>query len=187
MKRQTRFPEAKGCGKCFSFIKNNIIYISIFFLIICFLGYYFLNNKNYQNAIFPDVKKIEEAIKNIHKNCIILNFLNENNPVDFLNVKEFSGNIIGSIQIEKPEKWEGPYLPSVILYKNKPFSIFVHKSGYYIVPGIETILDDEKVIGKDIIFNQETDMETILRQYPSLNPNGKALIKKIDIEIKNKI
>lgn len=166
--------------------KNKKRYISLNALIILLsiIFILFFSCRKY-NEIYlstnDEIKKISELILKINKDCKIIKFLNINNQIDFLNIEEFSGNIVGSMELKNPENWDGPYLDYNPTYNGKLFSILNHKNGIYIVPGNETVLFDGAMIGREIIFNEDTDLEEIKIKYPSINPNGKSLIRKLNI------
>lgn len=164
--------------------KQNYIYHVIFLISIFLAGlliFFSFKKNNNCNQQFLEIAKI---IEKIDKKCKILCFIDEHNPINFLNVKEFSGNTIGSIQISDPKKWEGPYLNEVPFYGEKPISIFVHQSGVYLVPGNGTSLDNGKIIGKDIVFDKNFNEENLIKTFPELTKNGKKLICKINIDFK---
>lgn len=162
----------------FKFITFILIIISLIFVVFYF---FFKSNKNLYNE---KIYEIGQIIEDIDKKCKIICFANEHNPIDFLNVKEFSGNHIGSIQIANPKNWTGPYLEQIALYKQKPINIFVHSSGCYIIPGEGTLLSENKIVGKDIIFDSSFNEEEFFKNYPCLFNDNKRLIYKLKINVK---
>ena len=161
---------------------NFVIFLTIIISLIAIIFYHFFKtDKNLYNEKIYEIGKI---IEDIDKKCQILCFAGEYNPIDFLNVKEFTGNHIGSIQIADPKKWAGPYSEEIALYKEKPITVFVHNSGCYIIPGKGTILNENKEVGKDIIFDSSFDEELLIKNNPSLIQNGKRLIYKLKINVK---
>jgi hypothetical protein len=160
---------------------NNLYYIITTIsaaLIILFSFYYYMSHKK---NLHPSVKTLVDIIEKIDQSCRIQKCINQHNTIDFLNVKEFAGNTVGSIILEKPEKWIGPYVDTIIMYNEKPLSLFVNSLGCYIVPSNDTVLEDGATIGKDIIFDDTTDMKNIIKDYPSLCPQGMCLIGKVDL------
>ncbi len=131
------------------------------------------------------VSQLATILKQIHSSCKITGYTQELNPIDFLNVKEFSGSILGSFQFESPENWKGPYTYDSIGFKGHPFALLVNKDGYFIVPGNGSILDDGTIVGKDIIFDSQTDIKECLKKYPGLFISGKCLIAHISLDGKS--
>jgi len=155
----------------------NIFLILIILILVSITGYLFFKKKPC-NKQFSEIVKI---IEKIDEKCKIQLFTNKKNSINFLNIKEFSGNHVGSIQIGDPKNWEGPYMTEIPSYKNVPLEIFVHSSGCYVIPGDGTILDDGKIIGKDILFDEKFDLNKFLEEYSSL----KGLICKINVDLKD--
>lgn len=168
-----------------SFNKKNILNILILIVIISLCAalswFYF---KKIHSPIHKDVKKICSILEKIDKKCKIIKCLNINNNIDFLTVKEFAGDTIGSIILEEPKNWEGPYTESLITYNDKPFSLYIVDQKSYIVPSAETILEDGAVIGKDIIFDENANIQQLLKQFPSLSPSSGCLIQEISLSLK---
>ena len=149
------------------------------------LGTYFFLYHFKRTQYNETVLNLSEIIEKIDSSCKIMCFAEDMNAIDFLNIKEFAGDHVGSMKVNAPQQWKGPYAEEISLYNGKPFNIFVHATGAYIVPGVGTILDDGKIIGKDIVFDENFDMENFCKTFDSLCPKGKRLIKKLKIDVKN--
>jgi hypothetical protein len=137
-----------------------------FFLLVSFYYMYLLRSID-DTTISADITKLEKIFDRIHETCVIRKFDREKNSINFLNTKSFAGTKVGSMTLEFPEKWEGPYLVKEPVIQNKPYQIALTKNGYYIMPGDGVKLPNGKVIGKDIIINAQTDIEALIK-----NPDG---------------
>jgi hypothetical protein len=173
-------------ARCFvSKKKNRLFFISILlFAIALFLFIFISSYRRNKMCYHNDIYELGKIIEKIDSNCKIIGFTGTINAIDFLNVKDFTGTHVGSIQIGAPQNWKGPYKEAIPTYNEKPYSIFVHKTGSYIVPGHDTVLSDGKIIGKDIIFDDSFDADEYYKKYESLVPNGKKLIYKLNLDIK---
>jgi len=132
--------------------------------------------------VHPDVCRLLHVLKKIHRSCGIDGFCEPLNSLDFLNVGDFSGDYVGSLRLTRSQSWQGPYLEEPVLYKSRPYAVLVNRKGYYIVPGNGVALDDGSVVGKDIVFDHECDVEELIRECPALSPKGKCLIARIPFE-----
>jgi hypothetical protein len=158
---------------------------AILFLSLCVVALY----RYYQTAqvvgdqiIVDHVGQLEQIFKKIDATCQIIGFEHEKSYVDFLTVRSFVGSEVGAMNLAHAEKWEGPYLQDNPTIYEKQYLIVDTPKGYYLVPGDGVVLSNGKIIGKDLIFNRETNFEALLTD-PSapLMFEGKplvALIKK---------
>ncbi|MDR3647295.1 MAG: hypothetical protein P4L22_07165 [Candidatus Babeliales bacterium] len=167
-------------------LKKNIIPISTGFLLaILFsitVGVLLYYSPQYvDNLIVRDIAKLESIFKNIGQDCIILNFEHDKNYIDFLNVEKFVGNEVGSIILEHPNKWQGPYAPFNPRVQDKLYQIVQGSKGYYIVPGDGVRLSNGKVIGRDLLFTSSTNVENMLKDKKALLSKGGPLGAKVNV------
>lgn len=134
--------------------------------------------------ITEHIDKMVEIFKKIDATCGILHILHAKNYIDFLNVRSFSGSEVGSLNLAHPEKWQGPYLQDNFTMQGKLYEIVKAKSGFYLVPGQGVKLASGKVIGKDIVFHEKTDMEQLLNSKADLEYEGAALAAKLPMSRK---
>lgn len=113
--------------------------------------------------ITEHIEQLVTAYTKIEEDCEILHILHERNYIDFLNVRSFSGSEVGSLNLVRPERWSGPYMLDNPTMQGKLYEIVHIKGGYYIVPGQGVKLTNGKVIGKDIIFDNTTDMNALIK------------------------
>ena len=143
---------------------SSFMHIIIIIAILAGAIGFFLYKKNFFCCkVNDEIQTLSTLITTVDQDCKIMGFANSLNTADFLNVKEFAGNTVGSMIIAYPENWKGPYCNHIPSYKNKPLAIFFKNNTAYIVPGNETVLEDGSIVGKDIIFNDETDIENMMK------------------------
>jgi len=169
--------------------KRKWFFMFLFFLIGSYGIFYIYKHfykKDWWNkrSLEKQVANIVTLLERIDRDCGIVSFVNDVNTIDFLNIKEFSGSTVGSMQVAQPHKWHGPYSDGIPLYKQKPFALFVHWSGCYVVPGEGTILDNDKIVGRDIKFDEHFDYEKIFTTHPELLHEGKRLVGRVECRVK---
>lgn len=159
----------------------------IMFISIALLGMYtlfYLYKKFHGYKPHQEFALAAKILHEIDKNCKITKLLGTRNTIDFLNIKEFTGNTVGSIQLADPEKWKGPYLDHVPTYNNVPLVLAHTASGLYIIPGNGTILSDGSIMGNDVVIDIMTDMKNIDTQFPGLiTRNKESLYVPLSLEL----
>lgn len=167
--------------------KENKIWIPVligflFFVAFVFITvkFFFQASKSNDELISQHIQQLNEIFHQINNSCKILGFKHQKDHIDFLTVKEFEGSIIGSMVLEQPEKWQGPYLPKNLTISGKDYQIVRVKSGYYIVPPDGTLLANGQIIGKTIKFNPDTDIESMINNKKYLFSTGKVLAAYIE-------
>lgn len=170
MKRVPRFLVPLLLGSAFLGI---VVFVSI---------KYVAQARRYDDQLMTEnIEKLADIFKRIHQCCKIIGFEHKRNYVDFLTVAKFEGNRVGSMNLEYPEKWQGPYLYQPMLSDGKEYEIVQTKSGYYIVPGTGVRLSNEKTVGKDIIVNPDTDIEALIKDPQGLVSHNKPLAARIEV------
>lgn len=149
--------------------KNIKSYWPIFSSLILFTFFGFSFYKLFQqsrsivdNVIAQDIKKLSRIFSDIEFNCNILSFKHEKNYIDFLNVTKFVGSEIGAMNLAKAQNWKGPYLKDNLSVQGYVYQIIKTKKGYYIVPGDGVKLSNKKIIGKDIILDQNSNIDELI-------------------------
>jgi uncharacterized protein YkvS len=130
-------------------------------------------------SIVKHVEELTGIFEKINKTCGIIDFLHETNYVDFLTVKSFTGSQIGSMNLKYPDKWEGPYIQDNPVIQGKLYQIIKSKDAIIIAPGDGVELSNGKIIGKDIIINQDTDIEKFFADKETVEYKGKPLFARI--------
>jgi len=109
-------------------------------------------------VIARDVQTLQEIFERIHETCVISSFDYQKNPINFLNVESFTSSEIGPMNLVYPDRWEGPYVKDNLNIQSIEYQIIKTDYGYFIVPGEGVELPNSKVIGKDIIFTETSDV-----------------------------
>lgn len=150
--------------------------ITIFALVVLFLGNLWNQKKESDITILNhDIEQLAAILQTIHTTCTINGFDAQKNSINFLNVKEFSGSEVGPINLAHPKKWQGPYLKDNPTYQTIEYQIVRTKKGYFITPGDGVQLPNGKIVGKDLILNEDSDINELLKEGNSFNVNGKKL------------
>lgn len=126
-------------------------------------------NLLYESKIFADehmtkdIEKLAQIFGTIDAECHIVRFDHQKNYIDFLNVKNFSGTAVGSMNVMFPEKWKGPYLQDTPSVFGKPYLVVRTKKGYFITPPEGTRLSNGKVVGADIPLDEKADFAALTK------------------------
>lgn len=143
----------------------SIILAVAFFLIFFFVVIKFINQAKKANdeLIAEHILQLNDIFNQINRTCKISGFSSKRDYIDFLTVKKFEGNMIGSMILLEPKKWDGPYLNNNLTIEGKEYQIVRAKKGYYIVPGEGVVLANGQIINKTIIFKSSTDIESLMQ------------------------
>ncbi len=131
--------------------------------------------------ISQEVQQLVEIFKRIDKKCKIIDFDYQQNHINFLNVKSFEGSEVGSMNLAYPKQWEGPYLSDNPTIQEKEYMIVRTKKGYFVTPGQDVRLGNGRVIGKDIILNENADILAMMHDENALMFKGKALAAPLPV------
>src|SRR5205085_10289622 len=94
-----------------------------------------------------DIARLKDVFQKIHKDCVIIDFDAQKNPINFLNVAAFSGSEVGPMNLAHPEKWQGPYLHDNPTIYHIAYQVVSTKQGYFVTPGDGVTLPNKKIIG----------------------------------------
>lgn len=108
------------------------------------------------------IKKLSVIFSRIDATCGIHGFDHQRNFIDFLNVISFSSSEVGSMNLIDPKKWEGPYVEDNLMVQNRYYEVVNTEKGYFIVPGEDVVLNNGKVIGKDIAIGYHSDIPALI-------------------------
>jgi len=131
--------------------------------------------------IVKEVKQLVDIIQRIDKKCKIIDFDYQKNIINFLNVEKFVGSEIGSMNLAYPDQWEGPYLNDNPTIQEKEYMIVRTKKGYFITPGEGVELGNGKVVGKDVILDENADIYKMMFDEEALMSEGKALAAPLSV------
>lgn len=135
-------------------------------------------------VIAEHIEMLTPIFQRINNTCGIVEFEHAHNYIDFLTVSTFVGPTVGALHLLDPQQWQGPYLQENLMVQGKLYEIVQAKDGYYIVPGRGVTLANGKVIGKDIIFTQATDVTALINPTMGLEYNNKPLAARIETRSK---
>lgn len=136
---------------------------------------------NFDEHIHHDITELKYTLEKIQTDCYIYNFEHEKNYIDFLNVVKFSGTTVGSMELGFPYNWKGPYLKINPKIQDRLYVVLKNKQGYFIVPGDGVHLANGKIIGKDLILDQNSDMKKLMQDFDGLMSSSGVLAAEIKI------
>lgn len=128
------------------------------------------------------IEQLVGILKSIDETAGIGTINHERNYIDFLNVRSFSGSEVGALNLIRPGQWKGPYLVTNLTMQGKLYEIVKTKEGYYIVPGEGVKLSNKKVIGKDIKFTFDSDIEAFVNNKVGLEFDGRPLAARLPLK-----
>lgn len=169
------------------FIKSSIKFIVIGLILAGALGftiyhYYKQSGEVTDYLIANHIEQLAQAFHKIDEDAHIQEILHDRNYIDFLNVINFTGSAVGSLNVAYPQQWKGPYMQENPTLQGKLYEIVKTKSGYYIVPGQGVRLENGKIIGKDIVFDREADMTSLINENVGLLYKGKQLVAQLALK-----
>lgn len=138
-------------------------------------------NENNDVMLYHDIDTLKKIFSKIHKDCYILDFKHTKNHVDFLNVIHFAGSEVGSMNLAFAKNWQGPYLKNNPKFHEKLYAVLKNKQGFFIIPADGVVLSNGKMIGKDIVLNENTDMHTMMSSKDGLLSNSGSLAAPIEV------
>ena len=132
-------------------------------------------------VIVKDVHDLVEIFQKIDKKCKILDFELQKIRINFLTVISFESSEVGSVDLAYPKNWEGPYVKDNPEIQGKPYQIVKTKKGYFITPGDGVKLSNGKVVGKDIILDENADIAKMMADKNFLSFDGRPMAARLSI------
>lgn len=151
-----------------------IVVLGILFVASMFM-YWYQVKIDTNELISQQVIQLQQIFKKIDEVAGIVDFDHQKSYIDFLNVGSFSGSEVGAMNLRDPKKWQGPYLKENPTIQEQNYQIVRTKKGFFIVPGDGVVLSNGKIIGKDIIFDENADIPAMMSDPTMLNFQNKAL------------
>ncbi|HSC24671.1 MAG TPA: hypothetical protein VLB80_00440 [Candidatus Babeliales bacterium] len=166
--------------------RNRFLFITVCVGIIFFIGMSFFDTIYHVKddaglMIAQEVIQLRDIFHRIHKTCIIIDFDEQKNHINFLNVEKFSGSEVGPMNLVHPEKWEGPYLKDNPTLYHIHYQVVSTKKGYFITPGDGVTLPNKKIIGKDIVLDQKADIDAMMLNQEALLYKDKPLAARLHL------
>lgn len=130
-----------------------------------------------------DIARLSQIFQKIDATAGIAGFDFEKNEINFLNIKKdgFVGSEVGSMNLVRPARWEGPYVNEVSSLQEQDYMIVRTCNGYFITPRDGVKLPNGKVIGTDIILDESTDIDAMMQDNELLTHNGNPLAARINM------
>lgn len=155
--------------------------IVILLVIITAFNYYYRPKTYIADLIVKDLVTLQEVFKKIDEHCKIMGFDYQKNPINFLNVGTFKGSEVGPMNLTYPTQWQGPYLNENLRVQGKEYQVVKTKKGLFITPGDGVQLPSGKVIGKDIVLDENADIHALMTDDKALHYNGTALAAPLQV------
>lgn len=155
--------------------------VFVLFVVFSFFDLRYLSKTESSEMMVQDIAQLTQIFHQIHATCGIISFDYQKNPINFLNVKDFTGSEVGPMNLVHPDKWQGPYLQDNPTMQGKEYQIVETKKGYFITPGDGVKLPNGKVIGKDIPLNKNDDIFALMRNPKALLYNDMEFAAHLDI------
>lgn len=154
-----------------------IIFVMLFCGTVAF--FWFKAVYDIDSVIANDILLLAEKLEQIHADCEIISFEHQKNFIDFLNVISFEGSEVGPLNLTYPKNWKGPYLKDNPTIQEIYYQVVKTKYGYFVVPGPNVRLSSGLVIGKDIIFDEDADIEKMIVDGQLRSRKGRPLAQPI--------
>lgn len=163
--------------------KGPIITIVILAILFVIVGYnFYYQSRDYSSDLITrDLATLQTIFKKIDKECRILSFDSKKNPINFLNVGSFEGSEVGSMNLAYPKQWKGPYVEKNPHVQGIEYQIVQTKKGLFITPGDGVYLPNRKTIGKDFVLNENSDIQSMMKDENSLMHKGQPLAVELKV------
>jgi hypothetical protein len=112
--------------------------------------------------ISNDVTHLASMLTQIDEQCGIKHVSYDTTLIDFLTVRSFVGNAIGTIELAHPEKWQGPYRYENPTIQGKHYRIVKLKDCLCVAPGEGVILSDGSIVGKQAKIESSMSYKTVI-------------------------
>lgn len=130
-----------------------------------------------------DIANLAQIFQKIDATAGIAGFDFPKNEINFLNIKKdgFIGSEVGSMNLIRPARWEGPYVNEISSLQEQSYMVVRTKHGYFITPRDGVRLPNGKVIGADIIIDENSDIDAMSNDDNFLAYNSSPLAARIAI------
>lgn len=131
-----------------------------------------------------DIQHLADVFKDINNTAGIAGFDFQKNEINFLNIKKdgFVGSEVGSMNLVNPNRWQGPYVRSVSDLQEQNYMVVRTQQGYFITPRDGVQLPNGKVIGTDIILDENANILEMIQENGPLSYQGKPLAALINTQ-----
>jgi len=104
-----------------------------------------------------------------------------------LNITSFSGSEAGALNVLYPDKWHGPYLKDNPTIQERFYYIMKIRGSFYIIPGDGIKLSNGKTIGKNLMIDENSDIESMMKDPKSLSFKNQPLAAKLELKLEQKV
>ncbi len=129
------------------------------------------------DQMVQDIHQLKKIVEQIDHDALIIDFDYQQNWINFLHIKKggFVGSEVGSANLAYPDKWNGPYLDENPTLQEKEYMVVRTNQGYFITPGDGVTLPNGKIIGKDIMLDENADIAAMMHDKETLMYADKSL------------
>lgn len=129
--------------------------------------------------VSKDIKKIVTKLEIIDEQCVATSLGSGRTPLNFFTVKNFTGSVIGGIELQNPVGWRGPYLEVNPSLQQQYYELVETGDGFYVIPGRGVILPNGYVVGKDFDVMKDTDVAKMLQPGGFLHYKNEQLAMRV--------
>ena len=164
--------------------KPAVIIAACIVLVVCVsLFNFWFKAREYDSAfIVKDLQQLQEILLRIDNDCKILSFDYIKNPINFLNVGTFTSSEVGPMNLGYPKNWKGPYVQDNLQVQNIEYQIVKTKKGLFITPGDGVILPNGNVVGKDLVLDENADIDAMAHDEHAFLHKGRALVLPLPLK-----
>lgn len=155
--------------------------IAVIFVVMTIYYYWYQSFAVTAHVIDTDIAQLVTIFKRIDKDCKIISFDSQQNPINFLNVRSFTSSEVGPMNLMHPVDWQGPYVKDNLTVQGIEYMVVRTDHGYFITPGKGVRLPNGKIIGKDIIVDEHADIASMISEGHDLFYNGKRLAAELKL------
>lgn len=119
------------------------------------------------SAVQTDLHRIGAAIRQLDTDCYITDMRVGLHPVSILTRHTLNEGPL-YLNLQHPKKWKGPYLHRIPTLQDKPYQLLKTNTGLFVVPGEGVKLPSGLVIGEDIEWRADTDVNALAASGGSL-------------------
>jgi len=91
------------------------------------------------------------------------------------------------MNLAHPDKWQGPYVQENPTIYHIAYQVVSTKKGYFITPGDGVRLPNKKVVGKDIVLDNNADIEKMMLDPQIFLWRDKVFAARLDVGGTNKV
>ena len=150
-------------------------------MLLVISAFNFLYEKKHSTGVIiaDEVGRLADIFERIHASCTIISFDYQKNPINFLNVTAFVGSEVGPMNLANPERWEGPYAYDNPTMQGREYLIVRTKQGHFITPGEGVELPNGKIVGTDIVLDENIDLDALSQSTDGFMYRERSLAAKL--------